>query len=74
MGFPNFFKLSPKTLYFGPKYPKKLRLFVIYNFLTPISMVDSKNSLVLQYDLNIYATLAKICQAANFLAHVIKSR
>jgi hypothetical protein len=35
MGFPNFFKLSPKTLYFGPKYPKKLRLFVIYNFLHP---------------------------------------
>jgi hypothetical protein len=38
--------------------------------LITLSIVDSKNSLVLQYDLNIYATLAKICQAATFLAHV----
>jgi hypothetical protein len=36
-----------------------------------LSIADSKNSLVFQYDLNIYATLAKICQAATFLAHVI---
>jgi hypothetical protein len=40
MGFPNFFKLSPKMLYLGPNYPKKLRLFVIYNFLTPINLLD----------------------------------
>jgi hypothetical protein len=38
--------------------------------LIALSIVDSKNNFVLQYDLNIYATLAKICQAATFLAHV----
>ncbi len=36
MGLPNFFKLSPKMLYLGPNHPKKLRLFVIYNFLISI--------------------------------------
>jgi hypothetical protein len=41
--------------------------------LSSLSIVDSKNSLVLQYDLNIYATQAKICQAATFLAHVIQN-
>ncbi len=34
MGFLNFFKFSPKMLHLGPNYSKKLRLFVIYNFLT----------------------------------------
>jgi STIP1 family protein 1 len=36
MGFQKFFKLLPKMLYLGPNYPKKLRLFVISNFLPPI--------------------------------------
>jgi hypothetical protein len=37
-----------------------------------LSTVNSKNNLVLQYDLNIYATQAKIYGAATFLAHVIQ--
>jgi hypothetical protein len=41
--------------------------------LNTLSIVDSINNFVSQYDLNIYATQAKIYQAATFLAHV-KSR
>ncbi len=36
IGFPNFSKLSPKMLYLGPIYPRKVGLFVILNFLTPL--------------------------------------
>jgi hypothetical protein len=36
IGFPNFFKLSPKMLNLGPIYPRKVGHIAIYNFLTPL--------------------------------------
>jgi hypothetical protein len=48
IGFPIFFKLSPKMLYLGPNYPRKVGQIAIYYFVTPLAMFGFRE---LEYEL-----------------------